>query len=368
MSSTVYQAIKASHRLPSPSGVALRVLELARNEEFTLGEIAAVVESDPAIALRLLKLVNSPLAGIPRQIASIQRAAAMLGVRAVTSLALGFSLVSENRRGRCSAFEYELFWSESVARAVAARHLANHLKNFAPDEAFTCGLLSWIGRLALATAFPQRYADVLEHVFRQYRAASTRLCHPSCELVETETSAFGIKHNELAAEMMADWHMPAIFCEAVRAQDAPDAGNPDVHSRACQFARILHLTGPIVLLLTQPTIYQDTLSILAEEAARQGITPYLCHEMLDAISREWSDAGTIFSVHTRQVPPLAEIYAQAQERPMVQDVASGASAGRSAPEASHSLRPPRGADATSGRDAGATTCWDSSKEGYGARG
>ncbi len=304
MSSSAYDRIKASHQLPSPTGVALRILQLARNDDSTVEQIAAAVESDPAIASRLLKVVNSPLIGMPRQIASVRRAVALSGIRPVTSLALGFSLVSDHRKGKCPSFDYELFWSDSAARAVAARRLAHHLKGFAPDEAFTCGLLCQIGRLALATAFPEDYSHILQKATRD----------DGDELLEQEKSAFGLNHNELAAELMADWRLPAVFCEAVRNQVAPDAGAFDEDSRALRFAQILHLARSIALVLTSPTVYRDTLSALAEEAHRLDITPYLCHEMLDAIAREWLEVGDILSVRTRPVPPLAEIYAQARER------------------------------------------------------
>jgi HD-like signal output (HDOD) protein len=304
MNASAYVRIKASHQLPSPTGVALRILQLARNDDSTVEQIAVAVESDPAIASRLLKVVNSPLIGMPRQIASVRRAVALSGVRAVTSLALGFSLVSDHRKGKCSSFEYELFWSDSAARAVAARHLAHHLRGFAPDEAFTCGLLCQIGRLALATAFPEEYSRVLR----------TATHDDGDEFLEQEKSAFGLNHNELAAEWMADWYLPAVFCDAVRNQTAPDAGTLNEDSRALRFARILHFTRSIALVLTSPTVYRDTLSTLAEEAHHLGITPYVCHEMLDAIAREWLEVGDILSVRARPVPPLAEIYAQARER------------------------------------------------------
>ncbi|MGB2985378.1 MAG: HDOD domain-containing protein [Phycisphaerae bacterium] len=304
MPATIYEEIKASRELPSPTGVALQILKLAQDEDSTVEQIAAVVESDPAIVSRLLKLVNSPLAGMPRQIASIQRTVALLGVNTVTSLALGFSLVSNHRQGECSAFDHELFWSESVARGAAARHIANRVKSFSPDEAFTCGLLSQIGRLALATAFPEHYANTLR----------TAASDDSEELAEVEQAVFGIDHNELAAEMMGDWHMPVIFQEAVRAQGAPDKGNLEPDSRAVLFARILHLAGSIAWVLTRPTVYRDDLSTLVLEANRLRISPHIYHEVFDAIANEWREAGSIFSVRTRRVPPLAEIYSQAQER------------------------------------------------------
>ena len=303
MSSTVYETIKASHDLPSPTGVVLEILKVAAGDGSSAGQIASVVESDPAIASRLLKLVNSPSAGIPRQIASVQRAVALLGVRTVTNLALGFSLVSNNRQGRCSGLDYETFWSESLARAVAARHLAHRLKGFAPDEAFTCALLSQIGQLAFATAFPDAYTKALR----------VRGVNQLTELSRIERDVFGIDHNDLAAEMMDDWHMPAIFRVAVRAQDAPGAGSVESGSRAYLFACILYLSGWMALVLTRRGVGPDTASALAEDAQRLGVNPCLDQEALDAIEEEWRDAGRVFSVQTRRGLPVEEIYAQAQE-------------------------------------------------------
>lgn len=303
-STTVYETIRASQELPSPTGTALRILRLAQDENSTMEEIAAAVESDPAVSSRLLKLVNSPLAGMSRQIASVQRAVALLGVRTVTSLSLSFSLVSGHRHGKCLAFNYELFWSEAVARAAAARHISNRLRSFAPDEAFTCGLLSQIGRLAMATVFPGSYAEVLETVVGGNNE----------ELSKIERAVCGIDHNELAAEMMGDWHMPAIFRDAVRIQDDPGGGGLEPASRVYQFARVLHLAGSVSRILVHPTVYRETLSTLVLESNGLGIGPHVYHEVFDAISQEWRDAGQILSVRTRRVPSLAEIYTQAQEQ------------------------------------------------------
>ena len=303
MTSSVYERIKASGRLPSPTGVALQILEIAQDEDSTLEQIAAVVSTDPSTSGRLLKMVNSPLAGMPRQIVAVERAVALLGSQTVIGLALGFSLVSNHRQGKCVAFDYELFWSESVAVAAACRHLAHRVKKFAPDEAFTCGLLSQIGRLALATSFPDEYTEVLH----------TTAIDSTTELTGIERAAFEIDHNQLAAMIMADWHLPVIFCEAVHAQGAPEAGHVELKSRTHLLARMLFLSGSISGVLTRPTVYRDTLSLLLQDANRLGISPCVFHETFDAISQEWREAGRVFSVRTRSLPPLAEIYSQAQE-------------------------------------------------------
>jgi two-component system cell cycle response regulator len=303
-STTIYEAVKASHELPSPTGVALEILRLTHDEESTIDEITAVVESDPALASRILKMVNASLAGLPRQVASVQRAVSMLGVRTVSHLALGFSLVAENQSGQCEAFNYASFWSESVARGAASRHITYFIGGFAPDEAFTCGLLCQLGRLALATAFPKAYADTL------FTVGTANLK----ELAEAERAVFDIDHNELTAEMMADWHIPILFCDAARMQDIKQEDEFAGRSRTAQFARVLHLSGAVARVLTGTTADRDALSGLVLEANSMGITPEVYHEVFDAINREWRELGEILSVRTRIVPPSVELYTQAQRQ------------------------------------------------------
>ena len=304
MSRAVYEKMKKTCQLPSPTGVALEILRLADNEETTIDAITSAVESDPAISARMLKVVNSPLCGVSRTISSVSSAIRLLGLATVKSLALGFSLLSNNRSGPCQAFDHEAFWGESLARAVTARSVVGHLRTFAPDEAFTIGLLSQMGRLALATAFPEAYAHALSLV--QGDEADT--------LTKIEGEVFEINHNELTAEMMADWKLADIFRDAARRQDLVVPPDEESKSRASQLARILHLAGSVASVITQVTVYRDSLTALVNEANRLGIKPDVFPQMFDEIGVEWRDAGKIFSLSTREVPALAEIYTRSHSR------------------------------------------------------
>jgi len=328
MASLAYQKLKDTNALPSPAGVALELLRLANDEKATIEAVTAVVEPDPALAGRLLKLVNSPFAGVPRQVASVSLAVRLLGMRTVKNLALGLSLVSNNHSGRCRAFDHGLFWSESLARAVAARGIASRCKNFSPDEAFTAGLLSQIGRLALASAHPDDYARVLE-------STSPDDVHG---LLDAERAAFGIDHNELSVEMMADWRLQEVFCEAVRFQDRPKAESPSSKTRGDELARVLHSAGSVASLLVQPTVCPETLEAIVDEAADLGIPDEAFHQLFDAIGDEWRETGTIFSVSTREVPPLEQLRVNAQ--------AAGATADKgNTPHAAFPVAPQRRANA-----------------------
>ena len=301
MANPAYQKLKDMNALPSPTGVGLEILRLASDEKATLGAIAAVIEADPALAGRMLKLVNSPFAGVPRQIASVSTAVQLLGLRTVKSLSLGLSLVSGSRNGPCKAFNYETFWSESLGRAVAARQIAGQLKNFPPDETFAAGLVSKIGLLALATAHPEEYARLLDAA-----GGSAAL-----ELVERERQAFGIDHNELSAEMMAEWRLQEYLCEAVRSQDSPKRADSDPASQAGQLARTLHLAGAIASVFVQPQTHLEMLTALAEEASGLGIAKETFDQLFDSIGNEWREAGAIFSMSTRDMQPLEELRARA---------------------------------------------------------
>jgi len=314
MASLAYQKFKEAHALPSPTGVALELLRLAGDENATIEAITTAVESDPAVSGRLLKLVNSPFAGVPRRITSVSLAVRLLGMRTVKNLALGLSLVSNNRSGRCRTFDYERFWSESLARAVAARAIASLRKDFPPDEAFTTGLLSQVGRLALATVRPDEYTRVLEFVD----------ANDARGLTGAERTAFGIDHDELSAEMMADWRVQDIFCEAVRAQGAPQA-EPTGDTRAHQFARIVHLAGAVASVLVRAETGAGALTAIVDTAADLGVPGEAFQQLFDAIGNEWREAGTIFSVSTREAPPFEQLRAQSHAAETAHDTGGAAS-------------------------------------------
>ena len=302
MNNDAYELIRATEKLPSPKGVALEILRLTEDESTTIDTLGAVIESDPALASKLLKIVNSPLSGIAKKVASLSRAAVLLGYRTVASLALGLSLVADNQKGVCEGFDYDAFWSESLAQAVAARHIAKILR-FSPDEAFTCALLSQIGRLAFASAYPDRYAQALSVIGGDAR-----------DLSDFEKELFGIDHNGLAAEMMADWRLPELFVEAVRAQENPDGSGLEAGSQPHKFSKLLNLSRSIAGVFMLSTVDPEMLSSITNQAYQLGIRPDEVQEAFDSIRDEWRDTGKIFSIQTRNVPTLAEIHSRCTKR------------------------------------------------------
>jgi len=202
-----FEELKLTNRLPSPPGVGMRVLEITRGEDFSADDIANAIMADSALTGRLLKIANSAQNGAGQPITTVSEATMRLGVRSVRNVALGLSLISANRSGGCEKFEYERYWSMSLARGVAAQAISR-LKNVgSPSEAYVVGLLCEIGTLALASVYPKEYAALL-------------VAHPGIGVAafgRHERETFEIDHCEVGTYMLEDWGIPQQQAEALLA-------------------------------------------------------------------------------------------------------------------------------------------------------
>jgi|GEM_PF-2824653 len=285
-----YQRLKEVSRLPSPQQSVLKILDLTRDPNVSYRKLAKVAEGDPAMGARILRHVNSAYSAPHKPITSIEPAMVRLGLTAVKSIALGFSIASANRKGACSAFNYELFWAECAARAAAARHITAHRAGHpSPDEAFAAGLLCQIGRLAFATAVPDEYADVLSHG------------GPSVpdRMREVERLVFGIDHHELAGEMMAEWGLPEFFWRAVLFQShLDDERILPPGSRERTLAATLAWTETIwqIFIDRGMPIEGDLREAAIERAEKLGMARSTFPERFDMLRGEWKETARMLNV------------------------------------------------------------------------
>ncbi len=130
----LYQVLRTANRLPTPPGVAIRILQLVESEDTTLEDLTQVISSDPALTAKILKYINSPLVGLGFHGSTLQEAVARIGVRGTQMMALSFSLISPNQAKSCPSFDFDRFWSESLARGVAARRLSEEIGGWDGEE------------------------------------------------------------------------------------------------------------------------------------------------------------------------------------------------------------------------------------------
>lgn len=309
--------LKATDALPSPKGAALAIIRQTQKEDCSFADLAKVARVDPAFVARLIRAANSMHVEGRRPIASIDDAIVVLGLPTIRSLALGFSLVSGYRDANPRGFDYPKFWSRSFVTGVAFRALTLRTCVMAADESFSVGLLAQMGRLALATLFPERYAELV--------ARSDANDAPG--LLELERQAFAMNHNELTAAMFGDWRLPQVVVDPVRYQEHPEGAGFAVGTRE------------YTLLWSLIAAYLVTDICLADEPERQALLPRLSHLgsrlALDAdtlgdvcaeVTSEWREWGGLVGAGAIPMPPLHDEH-QAPAVPVLDGVPSAPASG-----------------------------------------
>lgn len=293
-----FQQLKATGDLPSPKGVALAVIRLTQRENLAISELAHVVRTDPAFVGRLIKAANGAQAIGQRPIVSIQDALTMLGIPAVRSLALGFSLLSGYRSGNCRNFDYMRYWSHSLVCAVAMQALSLRIRMCTPDEAFSVGLLARIGDLALATTFPDQYSRILGEVNNAGREL----------LAEAERAAFAMTHGELTTALMMDWGFPKIFTEPVYHHEDPDRSGFVGGSRQDVLTHALELCEQIGdVCLAHDADRRAMMPRLFMLGGRLSIDAESLTTLADKVAADWAEWGALLNVDVCAVPPFEEL-------------------------------------------------------------
>jgi diguanylate cyclase (GGDEF)-like protein len=205
MNQVLLDQIRNEPRLPSLPGVAIRVLELVKDENSNLATVAKVISGDPALSAKFIRTVNSSFYGLPHHVATINHALVLLGMQTVKTLALGFSLVSSLNAKKSVKFDYLRFWRQSLYSAVSARILAKTLKRPFHEEAFLAGLLTDIGTLAMHQALGEPYDQLL--------AISQG---NQIELIRLSREKFDLDHAEVGGMLAEHWKFPEILVEPIR--------------------------------------------------------------------------------------------------------------------------------------------------------
>ncbi len=293
-----FDELKATGKLPSPSGVALAVIELCRSDGVSIDEIAHAVRADPALSGRVIKFANAALHAPRRPVVSVAEAIRMIGVSTVRQLVLGFSLLGHYRSGACKVFDYPRYWSRSLAMAIAASALAQRVRAAPPDESFTCGLLAGVGTLALATIYPQEFGEMLS----SYPKRRDR------ELVVLERERFATDHNEVSAALLEDWHLPRLFVAAVFHHERPDAAEAPEGARELVLARLLHLAAQIAdFCVARDDDRRGLITDLILAAAKVGQDEAALATLNAEVALQWQEWGKILEVKTQNVPPLEQL-------------------------------------------------------------
>jgi two-component system cell cycle response regulator len=295
----VIESILQSEDLPTPPGVALRLLELYDNSEVEISEMADVIGADPSLSAKLINYCNSPMLARQQPTTSIQQAIVVIGMRAVKILALSFSLVQtapSNRRG----FDYDAFWARSLALAVVSKTFAK-LGKSSGDEEFLVGLMLGIGQVGLAHTFPADYSKLV-----------TESLETGASLIELERREWSIDHYQISAELMQHWSFPDELVQQVQAVAETDfeklrrdAAERDFES---QQLKTLALARQVVEMLFEPDLAAEEVEKTQAMAENWfGIKTDQFAEVFDNATQTWTEFAKLLSYEAAEAQTFEQL-------------------------------------------------------------
>ena len=213
----IYKKLDHIRDIPTLPTIVFELNQHLQNPETSIARVSETIEKDQAMALKILKLVNSVFYGFRSKVSDIKNAVVLLGFNAVRNAIVSVSVVNALPKTLLfQDFEMIDFWKHSLAVAVASKSIAQKAGVDSPDNCFVGGLLHDVGKVILAQYFKDDFAKVW-----------TRMTNEYLPFYEAEQQELSVDHTQIGAYLADRWQLPQGLTDAIRWHHnfQPDNGN-----------------------------------------------------------------------------------------------------------------------------------------------
>lgn len=200
-----------------------KILELTRDVNCSPKDLVQVIDKDPVVTVKVLRVVNSAYYSLPKQITSINHAVVYLGFNTIKNLALSIAAIGILPAHNAAGFDGQQYLIHSLATAGIAKQLALRVDGADPMDCFIAGLLHDFGKVVFAQFMPQEFRKALEA--SQWNETSLHLAL---------REIIGVDHAVVGAMLVEKWRFPADLVETIACQYGPEV--KDTPMIACVFA------------------------------------------------------------------------------------------------------------------------------------
>ncbi len=195
--------------VPTLPTSVLRVMQMIEDPFCSSSDLAKVIQADPAMAAKVLKLANSSYYGFRQKIGNIPQAVTLLGFATLKNTLLA-AVVFDMFRIAGTGFDLNALWKHSVTTATAAKLIAKRVRYPQSEKAFTAALLHDVGKIILARFLPQALSEIVDTVLGEQMA-----------MYDAEKKVLGLSHPALGAWILGRWGLPSPIVEAVEFHHHP---------------------------------------------------------------------------------------------------------------------------------------------------
>lgn len=283
-SPTPDQLIEAIKPLPPTARVLSRLQQLLSDPNSGLDDISTLLRLDAPLVTRVIHVSNSIVFRRGEATRTIEEAVNRIGFREIYRLVAVIAAQAISS-GPMPAYGMsgEQVWEESVACALAAEHVANHL-NEDGSVAYTVGLLRAIGR-----------RPINQYLITKDAAKVLNNDGYPNETVGAEIAVLGYSHAEVAAALLKKWDFPAGTVFPVRHQFAPLSAGPD-HETMASILMAARLLAAKLITREEPPVADDEADVLGVLRINRGDLTDMLPRLSVSMERARQITGALKSV------------------------------------------------------------------------
>jgi putative nucleotidyltransferase with HDIG domain len=188
--------------LPPLPHVVMKAMEITLDPNASIRNLQQVISQDQALSAKILRIVNSAMYSLRREVSTVSHAVSVLGLETVKNVIMAASV--EQVFQAAKDLGTKLMSDHSWGTALAARAIARRVRYENPEEALICGLMHDIGKPILLQNLRSQYIEIISGV---YKGNST--------FHKMELLAFGFSHAHVGALLAQKWAFPPQLAEAV---------------------------------------------------------------------------------------------------------------------------------------------------------
>ena len=220
-------------KMPSLPTTVGKVIQLANDINSSAKDILAVIQLDPVLTAKVLKLINSAFFALPNKV-SLKQAVVLLGINTIKNLALSSAIIGQMGRNKISikSFDQHRFWEHSLGTGISSKLIWKkiHADSQTSDEFFVAGLVHDIGKLVMALALPVLFSKTIQHAHEKKI--------PSWE---AEAQIIGMDHAEVGSMLAQKWGLHESLINSTRKHHQPEG-------ESSQLTWVIHLANYYVNL------------------------------------------------------------------------------------------------------------------------
>lgn len=200
--------------LPSLPILYQQIMEAVQDSNISMMKVGGIIGQDIGMTAKLLQLVNSAFFSLRRQVTTSAEAVSLLGLETIKTLVLSIQLFNHFDATRLCGLGLDTLWQHSLAVGMCAKGLVKMEGNdhAMAEVAFTGGLLHDVGKLVLATNFPEPYGEVHRLMDEQ-----------GWTDWQAEQHIFGATHVDIGTYLLGLWGLPETLVEMLAFHHTPGA-------------------------------------------------------------------------------------------------------------------------------------------------